>query len=114
MPVLLHVVVGNAVLRPALLVGPYVAWKVLEKVHLNGSGDSDFEGENDAARAIDLGYAGGLALEMGPSLRCVTLEARYSSSLQNIQKPEYDGDVHNCELRITLGWKQVWQSPGGL
>lgn len=113
MPVLVRARFGQGVVRPSVAAGPYVGWKVLEKFHLNGPGHNDLAAENDAGRALDLGYTGGAGLEFGPTKGMITLEARYSRSLTSIQKTEYGGDVRNNDLRVTLGWRQEWPKTFG-
>jgi len=96
-------------LRPAVMVGPVVGFKVRERFALKGPG-IDIAGNNLAGRITDMSAAGGLGLEIGPEDGCLSLEARYQRSLLDVQKSSYPGSFRNSSLRLTAGWKMRWPS----
>jgi hypothetical protein len=106
LPVLLRANLSNGPIRPVLVGGPFVAWKALEKQRLNGPGDDDYEGKSDDMRLFDYGLTAGVACEIGHLENCITLEARYTTSLGNVPRPQFDGTLHNSDVRFLVGWKQ--------
>lgn len=110
LPVLARTRMGSGPVRPVLMAGPVVGWKVLEKFRLIGLDDSEIEAPNHAGRALDFGATAGFALEFGPYPACVVLEGRYTRSLTNIQKPQYEGTFRNTDVRVNLGWRIDWPS----
>lgn len=112
MPLLLRATFGGAAFRPAISGGGYAAYKVLEKYQLNGPGRNDPYESTDLGRKFDLGYVAAGALELGPRERCLTLEARYTASLVDIQRSEYACNYGNLDFRFQIGWKQNWPSMG--
>lgn len=108
-PLLMRARLRGGMVRPHLVAGPVIGWKVVEKFRLLGT--DDLSGEGIAMRPFDLAVAGGLAFEFGPADRCLTLEARYTRGMVDALKDEYIGTVKNQDLRVTLGWKSTW-APG--
>ncbi len=111
LPVMMRMDFGSGSVRPSLLAGPVLGWKVVEKLRLNGPDRNDYEGEWFSLRSYDVAVAGGVGFEFGPPARCLTLEGRYCYGLIDVLKPEYQGSVRNTDYRIQLGWKSDW-SPG--
>jgi hypothetical protein len=112
LPVLVRTEINSGPVRPVLLFGPVVAWKVLEKFHMNGVGDEELAASNHAGRALDLAATAGFALELGPGPSSVVLEGRYTRSINNIQKPQFEGVFKNTDLRFTVGWRTNWPTFG--
>lgn len=108
MPVLLRAHTSGALVRPAIVAGPVLGWKVVEKFTLNGPGTADPYGTGHSAKALDFGLAAGLGLDIGPADHCLTLEARYTSGLSNFLKPEAGGSLKNSDMRVQVGWKKIW------
>lgn len=109
LPVLLRTEIASGPVRPVLMFGPVIGWKVLEKFRMNGVGEDDLEAPNHAGRALDIGGTAGFAMELGPA---VVVEGRYTRSLNNVQKPQYEGVFKNTDFRFNLAWRTRWPSFG--
>jgi hypothetical protein len=109
LPVMLRAKTGGNI-RPVFTAGPVVGWKMVEKARLHSSADGDYEAEGTALKAIDFAASGGLGFEFGPADRCLTLDARYTTSITNNMKDEFGGELKNQDFRITLGWRSMWKA----
>jgi hypothetical protein len=110
LPVLLRARGNGDMFRPALIAGPVLGIKVIERFVLIGGQDEQYKAKSDVGRSLDLAVAGGAALEIGPADRCLSLEARFTRSLANVQDSQFPGWVGNRDLRFTIGWKSQWSS----
>jgi hypothetical protein len=108
-PLLVRLAAPLGMVRPVLVGGPYLGWKVVEKFHINGPDDDDYFETTRFGKTFDLGYSAGAGFEIGSDTRMMTIEARYSESLTSCEKPEFNEDIRNRELRYSVGWKQSWQ-----
>jgi hypothetical protein len=108
LPVMGRLTLSSGRIRPSLMAGPYVGWKVLEKAHLVSGNDGSTGIKADNYRRMDLGATAGVGLEIGPPERAATVEVRYSYGLTNALRPEYVQTVNNNDLRVTVGWKVAY------
>lgn len=104
-PLLLRTRLASGPIRPALIGGPVVGFKASEQFELRGPSSEDLKWNNNAGTSVELAVSGGLGLEIGPPANCFTLEARYSTSIMDMQQARYPGDFRSEDFRVMAGWK---------
>ncbi len=105
LPVLARFSLGHGHVRPVLVAGPYLGWKVLEKARLHGSDNNSYAGKPNDFAPLEAGATAGVGLEFGPPERCATLEARYTRGLTDALRGVYRQSANTDEMRVVLGWR---------
>ncbi len=109
-PLLLRARLAGGPVRPALMAGPVVGIKASEAFELRGPSSDDLSWNNNAGTLFEMAVTGGFGLELGPPSGCVTLEARVSTSVMDMQQARYPGDFRSEDLRVMVGWKSRLRS----
>ena len=96
-PVLLKARFGAAGLRPYVLAGPYVGFRLRARATGEvGAAAMDLE---DETKTTDYGVTAGAGLELGRLL----VEARYAHGLGGIAADEIDDDIDNAVWSVLVG-----------
>jgi hypothetical protein len=105
-PILGKVVIpiGNSVLQPALYAGPYMAFKLSSKLHIEGE-DLDTESGYDDARSTDFGlvFGGGVGLPVRENI--IGVEIRYTMGLTSFDDSDDNFSIKHNVLMVMVSFQ---------
>ncbi len=89
-------------LRPALVVGPAIAFKLSERQKTTGSVEGSQE--TDGFASFDVGLAAGAELRFRTGPGWTLMETRYTMGLVDVAEDFYDREKRNRSLTIMAGY----------